>query len=60
MRDKKTIIAKNSDSFAHYSPVGSAFCEGKCQREIIITKEGPVILCDGCMRVVMDNREKTK
>jgi hypothetical protein len=59
MKNKKTIAHRN-DQFANYSPVGHSFCEGKCQRQIVVTKEGPVIICDGCMRIVMDNREKTK
>jgi hypothetical protein len=50
-------IAKKTDTFAHYAPVGKAFCESKCDRKVIMTKDGPVIVCNGCMRVVMDNRE---
>lgn len=52
-------IKKNNklkDQFANYSPEGTAFCEMKCDRKVIITKEGPVIICDACMRIVMDNR----
>ena len=53
----KKKIAKKTDTFAHYSPVGTAFCESKCDRKVVMTKDGPVIVCNGCMRVVMDNRE---
>lgn len=35
-------------------------CKMKCQRDVIITKEGPVIVCHGCKRIVIDNREKIK
>jgi hypothetical protein len=40
-----------------YTPVGEAFCEGKCDRKVIPTKQGMVIVCDGCKRVVIDNRD---
>jgi hypothetical protein len=29
----------------------------KCDRDVVMTKEGPVIVCKGCMRIVMDNRK---
>ncbi len=41
-----------------YAPVGTTFCEGECLRKSVMTKDGPVIVCDGCKRVVIDNREK--
>ena len=54
MRKLRTI--KNPlDLFA---PEGTKDCEMKCQREVLMTKDGPVIVCKGCMGVVMDNREK--
>ena len=39
-----------------YAPIGKAFCEGKCQKKVIRTEEGVVVVCNGCRRVVMDNR----
>ncbi len=33
-------------------------CEGRCDRKIIRTDNGPVIVCNSCKRVVMDNRIK--
>jgi hypothetical protein len=47
---------KIEDDFA---PVGQKECEMKCQRDVIRTKTGPVIVCHGCKRIVMDNRENT-
>jgi hypothetical protein len=45
---------KIEDDFA---PVGTKDCQMKCNRDIIMTKEGPVIVCHGCKRIVMDNRQ---
>lgn len=45
---------KELDKFA---PVGAKSCEGKCDRKIIMTKDGPVIACSGCKRIVIDNRK---
>ena len=53
MEDLKTIRKNKLDE---YKPLG-AFCEGRCNRKPIITKEGLVIVCDGCKRVVIDNRD---
>lgn len=39
-----------------FAPVGKKDCEMKCAREVIMTKDGPIILCHGCKRIVMDNR----
>jgi hypothetical protein len=41
-----------------FAPVGTKDCEMKCDRDVLMTKEGPVIVCKGCMRIVMDNRDK--
>lgn len=56
---KITIMEKLKlkDKLSEYTPVGQAFCEGKCDRKVIPTKEGMVIVCDGCKRVVIDNRD---
>jgi len=43
-----------------YAPVGTTFCEGECLRKVVMTKEGPVVVCDGCKRVVIDNRNIEK
>lgn len=41
-----------------YTPVGKKDCQGICDREVLMTKKGPVVICNGCERVVMDNRGK--
>ena len=41
-----------------FAPEGTKDCQMKCDRGVIMTESGPVIVCKGCMRVVMDNREK--
>ena len=46
---------KIEDDFA---PEGTKECEMKCNRDVIMTKKGPVIVCHGCKRIVMDNRDK--
>lgn len=46
---------KIEDDFA---PEGMKDCEMKCDRAVIMTKEGPVIVCQGCKRIVMDNRQR--
>ncbi len=43
-----------------YAPVGTKFCEGECLRKVVMTQDGPVVVCDGCKRVVIDNRNKEK
>jgi hypothetical protein len=43
-----------------YAPVGTTFCEGECLRKVVMTPEGPVVVCDGCKRVVIDNRNIEK
>jgi len=41
-----------------YTPVGEKDCQGVCDREVLITNSGPIVICNGCKRVVMDNRDK--
>jgi hypothetical protein len=43
-----------------FVPVWTKDCEMKCERGVIMTKEGPVIVCHGCKRIVMDNRDKNE
>lgn len=43
-----------------FAPVGQKDCQMKCERGIIMTKNGPVIVCHGCKRIVMDNRDKNE
>ena len=37
-----------------FAPVGTKFCEGKCDRQVIKTPEGVKIVCLGCKRIVME------
>lgn len=46
---------KIEDDFA---AEGTKNCQMKCERGVIMTSKGPVIVCHGCKRIVMDNREK--
>jgi hypothetical protein len=39
-----------------YAPVGTKECEMKCDREPVMTPKGPVVVCHGCKRIVIDNR----
>lgn len=41
-----------------YTPVGKKDCQGVCDREVIMVEGGPLIVCHGCERIVMDNRDK--
>lgn len=43
-----------------YAPIGTKFCEGECLRKVVMTQDGPVVVCDGCKRVVIDNRNKER
>lgn len=45
-------------NLSKYAPVGTKDCESVCKRKIVATKYGPVIICNGCKRIVMDNRTK--
>jgi len=47
-------MSKDLEKFA---PVGEKDCQGQCDRDVIITKQGPVIICNNCNRIVMDKRE---
>lgn len=54
-RSKKSGSEPDISKFA---PVGTKYCESKCDRVVVVTKEGPVIACNYCKRIVIDNREK--
>ena len=48
---------EEKDPLQNLAPVGTKDCEGKCDRTVIMTKDGPVIACNACKRIVMDNRK---
>ncbi len=54
----KRIRPFEESDIKNYAPPMTKDCEGRCDREVVITKTGPIIICDACKRVVMDNREK--
>ena len=53
----KNIKKRNiEDDFA---PVGTKECQMKCDRIVLKTKTGPVLVCNGCNRIVMDMRDES-
>lgn len=40
------------------APEGTKQCEGKCERKIIMTESGPIIICIACQRIVIDRSKK--
>ena len=48
---------EEKDPLQNLAPVGPKDCEGICDRDVLMTKTGPVVICKGCMRIVMDNRK---
>ena len=51
------ILGKRK-SLKDYAPQGTKSCEAKCNTEVKMTPDGPLVICHGCMRVIMDNRDK--
>ena len=49
---------REDKDFKDFSPVMTKECQGACDRQVVMTKEGPVIICNVCVRIVMDNRDK--
>lgn len=48
---------KRENPLDDFAPVGTKDCEMKCDRDVIMTKDGPVVVCKACKRIVMDNRD---
>ena len=57
MRNLRTR-KEEKDPLQNLAPVGTKDCEGICDRDVLMTKTGPVVICKGCMRIVMDNRNE--
>lgn len=57
MKNLNGEVKKIEDVFA---PEGLKECEMKCDRRVVMTETGPVVVCSGCMRIVMDNRKSEK
>ena len=53
----KDLKPRKKEPLKDFAPVGKKDCEGVCDREVVMTKDGPVIICHGCMRIVMNNRK---
>ena len=47
-------------SLKDFAPVGTKDCESKCVREVVMTPDGPIVLCTACERIVMDNRKNER
>jgi hypothetical protein len=52
------FVTKTNTMLDKYAPVRTKDCESQCDRKVLMTPDGPVIVCDGCNRIVMDNRGK--
>jgi hypothetical protein len=39
---------------SEYSPQGTKDCKSNCDREVIISPKGPVIVCHFCERIVRE------
>lgn len=46
-------MKKTKIKLEDFAPVGTTHCEGKCQRQVIVTPDGPQVICHGCKRVVI-------
>lgn len=44
-------------SVREYATQGTKDCESNCEREVIMTPKGPVIVCHFCERVVREIRK---
>lgn len=42
---------------SEYAAPGQKACEGKCEREVVATPKGPLVICTACERIVMDRRK---
>jgi hypothetical protein len=56
-RIKRFDDRPKSPNLEEFAPVDTKDCENKCERDVLMTKTGPVVVCHACKRVVMDNRK---
>jgi len=40
-----------------YAPQGTKDCESNCEREVVMSPKGPVIVCHFCERIVREIRK---
>jgi hypothetical protein len=50
-------IPRKRKSLRDFAPAGTKDCEMKCDREPVMTPDGPVVVCHGCKRIVIDSRK---
>lgn len=50
----KEKLSGSKKSIKDYAPQGTKDCESNCDREVIMTKGGPVIICHFCERIVRE------
>jgi hypothetical protein len=55
---KPIKIKKQEKNIKDFAPIMTRACQGVCDREVLMTKEGPVVVCNGCMKILIDNRDK--
>ena len=58
MNDMSEIkdLKKNDDRMLKYKLLGHKACKGICDRDVILSSSGSVIVCNSCKRIVIDNR----
>lgn len=52
------LVSKKDDRLKTYSPIGTKSCKGICDRDVIVSSGGPVVVCNACKRIVIDSRQK--
>lgn len=48
---------KPNKPIREYAPQGTKDCESNCEREVIMTRKGPIIVCHFCERIVREIRK---
>lgn len=48
---------KEKKHLKDFAAPGKKACEGKCEREVVMTPDGPLVICNACVRIVIDNRK---
>lgn len=51
------VMAK-SDRWKTYAPAGTKPCKGICDCDVVFADGKPIVVCNGCKRIVIDNRDK--
>lgn len=46
------------EDLSKFAPEGTKKCQAQCDRKVVMTSRGPVVVCFGCERIVMDHRKK--